>query len=211
MTLQAGKTYRFDLEGYSADKGTLGNPHLRGIHDSSGVLIDGTTDDNSGRWNSSQVYFTATTGGTYFVAASEHNGNRTGTYSLTVTEIADDFFASTSTTATVVVGDTAEGEIEFSGDRDWFAVALVAGKTYQFDLEGESTAKGTLGDPYLRGIHDATGALIDGATDDDGGDSLNSRVEFTADASATYYVAAGAAGNLTGSYTLSVEEVVDGI
>ena len=211
VTLEAGKTYQFDLEGYSADKGTLGNPHLRGIHDSSGVLIDGTTDSNSGRWNSSQVYFAVTTGGTYYVEASERNGSRTGTYSLTVTEIADDFFANTSTTATVVVGDTAEGEIEYSGDRDWFAVTLVAGKTYQFDLEGESTAKGTLGDPYLRGIHDATGTLIDGTTDDDGGDSLNSRVEFTAVASGTYYAAAGASGDLTGSYTLAAEEVMDSI
>ena len=145
------------------------------------------------------------------MAASERYGSRTGTYSLTVTEVEDDFFASTSTTATVTVGDTVEGEIEFSGDRDWFAVTLVAGKTYQFDLEGEPTTKGTLGDPYLRGIHDATGALIDGTTDDDGGDSLNSRVEFTADASATYYVAAGASGNLPGSYTLAVEEVMDSI
>ena len=207
VALEAGKTYQFDLEGKSTDKGTLGNPHLRGIHNAAGVLIDGTTDEDSGRWNSSQVYFTAATSGTYYVAASEHYGERTGTYALTVTEVADDFFADTGTTATVAVGGTARGEIDFSGDRDWFAVALEAGKTYQFDLEGESTNKGTLGDPYLRGIHDATGALIDGTTNDDGGDRLNSQVEFTAAASGTYYAAAGASGNLTGSYTLAVEDV----
>ena len=216
MTLEAGKTYRVDLEGLwpgwgAPSKGTLTHPHLRGIHDAAGVLIDGTTDENSGRYNSSQVYFTAATSGIYYVAASEHYGERTGTYALTVTELVDDFFANTSTTGTVAVGGTAMGDIEFSGDSDWFAVTLEAGKTYRFDLEGESTDKGTLGDPYLRGIHDANGALIDGTTDDDGGDRLNSRVEFTAAASGTYYAAAGASGNLTGSYTLAVEEVVDGI
>ena len=211
VTLEAGKTYRFDLEGESTDKGTLGDPYLRGIHDANGALIDGTTDDDGGRYNSSQVYFTAATSGIYYVAASEHFGERTGTYALTVTELAADVAADATTTATVAVGGTATGDIEFSDDSDWFAVTLEAGKTYQFDLEGESTDKGTLGDPYLRGIHDANGALIDGTTDDSGGDRLNSRVEFTAAASGTYYAAAGASGNLTGSYTLAVEEVVDAI
>ena len=214
VTLEAGKTYQVDLEGLwpggsAPSKGTLAHPHLRGIHDATGVLIDGTTDEHSGRGNGSQVYFTAATSGTYYVAASEHYGNRTGTYALTVTELADDFFANTSTTGTVAVGGTATGEIDFSGDRDWFAVTLEAGKTYRFDLEGESTDKGTLQDPYLRGIHDGTGALIDGTMDDDS-HRQNSRVEFTAAASGTYYAAAGAFGDLTGIYTLAVEEV-DGI
>ena len=79
----------------------------------------------------------------------------------------------------MAVGGTATGEIEFTGDRDWFAVTLEAGKTYQINLAGETTDKGTLQDPYLRGIHDATGALIADTTDDDGGSQKNSRVEFT--------------------------------
>ena len=87
-------------------------------------------------------------------------------------------------------------------------MTLEAGKTYRFDLEGESTDKGTLRDPYLRGIHDATGALIDGNMDDDSGGQKNSQVEFTAATSGTYYAAAGAFGDLSGSYTLAVEEVM---
>ena len=216
VTLEEGKTYRFDLEGRwpgggASSKGSLTHPHLRGIYDASGVLIDGTADENSGGYNSSQVYFTADASGTYYVSASEHYGDGTGTYVLTVRELEDDFFANTSTTATVAVGGTATGEIEFTGDRDWFAVTLEAGKTYQINLAGWTTDKGTLPDPYLRGIHDATGALIADTTDDDGGSQKNSRVEFTAVTSGTYYVAAGAFDDLTGSYTLTVEEVVDAL
>ena len=61
----------------------------------------------------------------------------------------------------------------------------------------------------MRGIHDATGILIDGTMDDDSSGQKNSLVEFTADTSGTYYAAAGAFGDLTGSYTLAVEEVVE--
>ena len=131
VTLEAGKSYRFDLEGRQPggdlSKGTLAHPHLQGIHDATGVLIEGTADENS-----SQVYFTAAASGTYYVAASEQNyGSRTGTYALTVTELEDDFFASTGTTGTLAVGATATGEIDFQDDRDWFAVTLEAGKTYR--------------------------------------------------------------------------------
>ena len=45
----------------------------------------------------------------------------------------DDYASSISTTGSVVMGGSVTGEIEFWGDRDWFAVTLEAGKTYRFD------------------------------------------------------------------------------
>ena len=187
VTLEAGKTYRIDLEGTNTHKGTLEEPYLRGVFDATGALIDGTTDDDGGRINNSRVYLTASTSGTYYVAASsahdsyasgQKNGGVAGTYTLSVAELAADVAADTSTTATVAVGGTATGEIESVDDRDWFAVTLEAGKTYQFDLEGEPTDKGTLGNPHLRGIHDASGVLIDGTTDDNSGRWNSSQVYF---------------------------------
>ena len=62
-------------------------------------------------------------------------------------------------------------------------------------------------DPELRGVHDATGTLIAGTTNDDGGTRRNSRLTFAAESSATYYVAAGADPTQTGTYTLSVTTV----
>ena len=75
-----------------------------------------------------------------------------------------------------------------------------------------------MNDPYLHGIFDAEGNLIDGTTDDDGGKGRNSRVTYIATEDDTYYVAAGAIGDTDitfgereGTYTLSVEEVIDGM
>ena len=107
------------------------------------------------------------------------------------------------------MGGSATGDVEYHGDRDWFAVTLEAGKTYRFDLEGALDGGGNLWNPYLRGIYDANGELIDGTTDDDSpGVDRSSQVYFRPDEDATYYVsAAGAYRDATGTYTLSVEEV----
>ena len=105
----------------------------------------------------------------------------------------EDFPTDPSTSGRVAVGDTATGRIGSNGDRDWFAVELVAGRTYVIDLRGRPTDDGTLSDPYLRGIHDSDGNLgFRNTTDDDGGQGYNSRVTFTATESGTHYIAAGA-------------------
>ena len=52
--------------------------------------------------------------------------------------MSDDYTADTATAGSVAVGGTATGEIGSSGDRDWFAVDLVAGHTYVIDLQGTS-------------------------------------------------------------------------
>ena len=208
VTLEAGKTYRIDLEGSRTGDGTLSDPYLHGVYDENGVLLDGTTNDDAGVGLNSRVFFTAQEAGTYYVAAGawrEHEG----TYTLSVTNVPDDFAAGTGTTGTVVVDSSTTGEIETPGDRDWFAVTLEAGKAYRIDLEGSETAgAGTLSDPYLRGIHDTDGVLLDGTTNDDGGAGYNSRVFFTAQEAGTYYVAAGTYHNEEGTYTLSVEEAM---
>ena len=54
--------------------------------------------------------------------------------------------ASTATAASVAVGDTATGEIEASGDQNWFRVELDAGTTYLIEQRG---VIGFLDDPWL--------------------------------------------------------------
>ena len=152
------------------------------------------------------MFFTAQADGTYYVAAGAHSF-REGTYTLSVTEV-HDLADGTGTTGTVAVGGSTMGEIETAGDRDWFAVTLEADKTYRIDLEGSETSAGTLSDPYLHGVHDENGVLLDDTTNDDGGAGYNSRVLFTAQEAGTYYVAAGAYREHEGTYTLSVEEAM---
>ena len=116
----------------------------------------------------------------------------------------EDFSANNSTDGRVAVGDSATGDIGTPRDRDWFAVELVAGGEYRFDLKGSPTGDGTLFDPDLRGIYNNKGRFIRGTTDDDGGTGFNSRETFTPDQDGTYYVAAGGHGREQGTYTLSV-------
>ena len=79
------------------------------------------------------------------------------------------------------------------------------GATYQIDLEGSGTDAPP--NPYLRGIYDRQGNLIAGYADDDSGPGLNSRVTFTATERGQYYLAAGANGDDTGAYTLTVTHI----
>ena len=214
VTLVAGRIYWIDLEGSQTGGGTLFNPYLRGVYDADGGRLPRTSNDNGGEGRNSRLTFTAgedatyTAGEdvTYYVAASGL-GYRLGTYTLSVTEVPDDFEADTGTSGVVEVDGSATGEIETGGDRDWFAVELDAGRTYLIDLEGSHTGAGTLRDPYLRGVYDADGNLLAGTTNDDGGAGLNSRVTFKAGEDATYYVAAGAYGDREGDYKLSVTEL----
>ena len=212
VTLEANKTYRIDLEGSRTGAGTLSDPYLYGIHDADGSLLPGTTDDDSGAGWNSRVTFTAVEAGAYYVSVGSVDSWGWGTYTLLVTDlgvIPDDYAAGTGTRGAVAVGGSTTGEIDYAGDRDWFAVTLEAGTTYRIDLKGAGTGNGRLWEPYLRGIYDADGNFIAGTTNYAGGIGDNNRVYFTAAEDATYYVAAGAYGRDDGTYTLSVKEPVD--
>ena len=72
----------------------------------------------------------------------------------------DDFKANVRTAGSVAVGGSATGEIEKKNDIDWFAVELVAGRTYVIDLEGSPTGGGTLANPLLRGLYGGGGVVL---------------------------------------------------
>ena len=220
VTLEAGKIYRFDLEGDDTNAGTLDDPKLHGIYDASGTLVDGTARRHGGQGDNARVAFVPDTGGTYYVSVGggvyyNMSGGHTytGTYKLSVSEISDEFTADTSTTGTVVVGGSATGELQFTGDRDWFKVTLEANETYRIDLRAAWDGGGTLLDPYLHGIYNSEGTLIGNTTDDNSGVGASARVYFTAAADGAYYVAVGGGAPRwwggEGTYTLSVTEVVD--
>ena len=222
VELTAGETYKIELLGGRSKGGTLQDPYIRGIHDANGRFIFDTTDYSSGPYSNSEVLFTPDEDGTYYVAAGSYvSGIRdedVGTYTLQVS--IDDFADDTDTTGTVEVGGSVTGEIEAQGDHDWFAVTLEADKTYQIDMEGSPTDAGTLANPFLRYMRDADGWKTFAGSDRDRGEGLNSRSTFTPDEDGTYYVVAASGGHLQaedshgrslGTYTVSVEELVDAI
>jgi hypothetical protein len=195
ITLNAGQSYRFTLDG-----GTLADPGLT-LYSASGIRI--TSDDDSGPGLNALLTYRPTTTGTFFLGASGYSA-QSGTYTLAAAlAVTDDFSATTATTGRVTVGGAAvPGNIETVDDMDWFAVSLTAGQSYRFNLNANG-----LPDP-LFAIFSATGDLL--AADDDSGGGLNSQILFTAPTSGTYYLAAMDVGSGLGRYTVSaVSQVID--
>ena len=207
VTLAAGTQYYIDLEGAPTGQGTVADTFLRGIFNTSGILIDGLADDNSGVGTNSRVVFTPTVAGTYSIAAGAAGGG-TGTYKLNVR--ADDHrstFEGSGLVGFLSVGTTGHaGTINYASDQDLFVVTLNGGTQYFIDLEGSPTSRGTLSDPYLRGIYDINGTLLPSSLDDDGGLGNNARVVFTPTTTSVFFIAAGALGGGTGTYHLFARE-----
>ena len=215
VELEAGRTYRIDMKGaILVAPGTLADPELSLYLPEIGALYDADSNylhNTSSRGHTGPpppgpVEFTPHADGAYYISATGVSFE-TGGYELRLIDITqddDEHTANRNTAGTVDVGGSATGKIDFSGDRDWFAVELEAGQAYRFDLEGEDTGRGSLRDPDLRGIFDAAGNEISGTRNDDGGEGNNARVTFTPSVAGTYYIAAGAVGYYEGTYTLSV-------
>ena len=112
----------------------------------------------------------------------------------------DDFAGGTGTTGTVTVGSSSSGNLERNGDRDWFRITLEGGRRYSFRLNGV-----TMADPQLR-LRSSSGLEI--AENNDANGSRNAEILFDISGSGTYYLEAGAAGDLgTGTYTLSASDI----
>ena len=129
-----------------------------------------------------------------------------------------DLPADTTTACVLEVGGSVRGETGAAGDVDWYRVALQAGATYQFDMRGKSTggwqlvagapafvSVGTLEDPKLLGVYDASGALVAGSDSEAAGTGKDSRIaSFGPGAGGVYYISASAEGAWTGTYELSL-------
>ncbi|NML14071.1 pre-peptidase C-terminal domain-containing protein [Azohydromonas caseinilytica] len=201
VALTAGQTYRITARGADSGSGTLADPEIGGLYDASGRIIVGTGNDNSAGTPDAQTLFTATATGTYYVAVHAANDG-TGSYSVAVNAVtaSTDLPANVTTTAVLAPGGTHSSVIDTVGDADWFRVSLSAGTTYRIEALGSATGNGTLADPLIQGLYNASGAFVPGTSDDDGGTGTNALVTFTATQSGTFYLSVGAFSAATGSY-----------
>ena len=177
------------------------------VRDSAGTSL--VFDDDSGIGLDSQITYTPTSSGTYFVSAGSSTSSGTGTYLVTATDVSpvinDDYAGSTATTGTVSVGGSKSGNIETADDTDWFKVTLTAGTTYRFDVLGADTGNGTLADPFMR-VRDSAGTSL--VFDDDSGIGLDSQTTYTPTSSGTYFVSAGSSTSSgTGTYLVTATDV----
>ncbi len=129
-----------------------------------------------------------------------------------------DLPADTSTACALEVDGSVRGERATVGDVDWYRLSLQASATYQIDMRGKSTggwqlvdgapafvSVGTLEDPKLLGIYDASGLLVTGTDSEVAGTGKDSRIEsFSPDADGVYFVSASAESGWTGTYELSL-------
>jgi hypothetical protein len=96
------------------------------------------------------------------------------------------------------MGDARTSMVGAAGDVDWFAIDLVEGRPYRFNLEGLDPD--ALADPLLT-LYDSNGTAV--AVDDDGGRGLNSYLYFASATGGTYFAAVSSYdGQSTGRYSL---------
>ena len=215
VELVAGKRYQIDLEGAGTSRGSLEDPWLPGIYDSSSTQISGTGDDDGGEGFNSRMLFTPDATGTYYVAAAEAGEVDLGTYTLSVRDLTPHVEGEVE-----VDGPGARGTISepvgpssanyYTFDYDWFAVTLTAGTQYRIDLEpvihnrGDGTYYISLL-PEIVAIYDADINFLHYTSDrESSGPGYAARVDFTPNASGTYYISASGLGFTSGEYKLTV-------
>lgn len=206
VTFSAGVLYEIDVTASATNTGTLSNPRMTLLGTTpSGGTVALASDEDGGIGNNAQLIYTATTGGTHYIAVDSVDPKATGTYTARVMQIADDYVASVSTTGSLVVNGTATGRIDALSDTDWFRITLNGNGRYRFFVSGSDSNGGTLFDTTVS-VYDGTGNLVVSA--DNGGFGSDGLVLYTPSLSGTYYIAAS--GLSTGTYTVgALQQTVD--
>jgi hypothetical protein len=192
VSLRAGELYQFQLNSTSGLDPTLA------LHNSLGTQL--AFDDDGGPGLNSLLTFRPTTSGTYYLDAGGYSTS-TGSYSVVASEVP----ATIATYSSVGINSSVQGDIQDANDQDYHRVSLTAGQNYIFDVDG-----GSLSDPTLALRNSAGTQLV---FNDDGGPGLDSRIEFTATTTGTYYLDVGGYSSNTGSYTLAtrIDDIADDI
>ena len=197
IELDVGNFYKFDMVG-----DTLEDPFLYLLDSNGNILVN---DNDGGDSLNSRIFYEASYSGNYFLEAVANNRSmNTGSFTLSAVQVLDDYRSDNMTNGQLVVDSNVNeaGDIERTGDHDWFSIQLVSGEEYIFNVEGT-----TLNDPYLS-LRDDNGILID--IDNDSGEDRNARIKFSPSLTATYFLDVSANNeNSTGQYFISASRKVD--
>jgi serralysin len=191
-----GNKYTFEMRGFDTGDGDLAQAVVQ-LQDADGNVID--TGLQSGSTSTIATFDPDSSLGTgwYFLRAGDGNTGSTYELQFTSTGSAVDVAGDTTTLFNVPLNGAVQGTIGVAGDEDWYAINLVAGFQYRFDL---TELGGTL-DPHLT-LFDSAGSQID--FDDNDGPGNDAELVFTATTSGLHFLGArDAAGTQTGSFQLS--------
>lgn len=115
--------------------------------------------------------------------------------------MADDYTASNA--GRIIIGLPVFGNIELFDDIDPFAVELVAGRTYRFDMQGVATGRGTLQDPLFSLFSDTGTVML--AEDDDSGLGLDASFNYTATRTGAHILLAASYSG-AGTYQITISD-----
>jgi len=190
IDLTSGRTVEIHLNSADFD------PLLQ-VLNPEGIEIDNDDDDGVGL--NSFLEFTAPTDGTYTIVVNSFNGQPESTFTLAVElpegigSDSDDEAAPAANGSGLSVGDTI---MDSADGISSFAIDLLVNQTITISLASE------VFDPKIE-VLDASGTLL--AEDDDGGEGLNSLLDFTAPAAGMYSIVVTAfGGNPQGEFTLEL-------
>jgi len=113
--------------------------------------------------------------------------------------MADDYSNDSNTTGLIAVGGSSTGNFEAIPDSDWFKVALSAGVTYLFTLEGDGAKPLSNYLSSSLALYGSQGSVGYGSAREGHGPVM----QYTASVSGTYYVAAGS-GYFMGGYRIKL-------
>lgn len=201
--------YTFRVVGKGTGSNTLADPLIEGIYTGTSSYVGGYNNDGliSGPYGrDAMVTYTPSATVNHWVAVGG-DMDSVGSFELSLTagvanSSVDTVAATTSTTGGIVVGGAfASGTIDNASDVDWYKVALVGGTTYTFRVRGLPTGNGTLVDPAIAGLYDASGAYLTNTYVDDIGtrDAALTLVAPTP-GSNDYYLAVDGWSAYTGTY-----------
>ncbi len=197
INLAAGQGVRIAVNA-AEGAGALQDPLII-MHGPDGAEL--ARDDDGGPGLNSWMEFVAPAAGAYYLEVRAFSEEAQGRYSISLT--AGD------------IGNTADGAeqieangegrtamINNDGDIDWFAIELVEGRPYRFNLQGSEPDP--LADPVLT-LYDSDGHEV--ASDDDGGTGANSYLSYTSVTGGQYYAAVSSFNNTgKGRYALTVSD-----
>jgi hypothetical protein len=161
-------------------QGALDDP-LIVMHGPDGAEL--ARDDDGGTGLNSWLEFVAPSAGAYYLEVRGFSEEAQGRYAITLSagEIGNSADGAETMEAN---GEGRSGVLNGNDDADWFAINLVEGRPYRFNVQG--TDPDPLGDPLLT-LYDAEGHEI--ANDDDGGTGGNSYLSFTSVTGGQYFAA----------------------
>ncbi|MBY0562710.1 MAG: PPC domain-containing protein [Hyphomonadaceae bacterium] len=179
IELTEGQTLRIGLIGAEAGD-ALPDPYLI-LYGANGEEL--ARDDDGGEGLNAALEYQAVTAGPHYIEVRGFSDDAAGRYAL---NIASGEIGSSLDSADYIAVN-GEGRVSIIGtpdDVDWFALELVEGRPYRFNLQG--VEPNPLADPYLV-IHDSSGVEL--KSDDDGGSGLNAYLSFTSPTGGTHYLA----------------------